>query len=587
MAISLDEVLLAMKFLKKKGGGGSDGGISTQSLSVTANGIYRAPSGKAYTPVTVNVPQTEVESLTVNANGTYTPESGMAYGPVTVNVPQMEVESLSVNANGTYTPESGTAYGPVAVNVPQTEVEPLTVNANGTYTPESGTAYGPVTVNVQSGSGGGGSTDNDVIFYDYDGSVVASYTASEFATVNVLPANPSHEGLTAQGWNWTLEDAKTYVGKYGKLIVGQMYTTDDGKTRIYIHLEQGRLAPYLGIAIKGTATVEWGDGNTDTVTGTSTTTVVSTQHVYATAGDYVIKIAVDGAMCISGNDVICSQLLWKNTTVKLENAPYENAIKKVEIGRNVNLKNYSFAYCYGLETITIPNTVQEIGYNSFVYCCSLKFVTVPNSISEIGQFAFNSCVALKAISFSNSITGIDASAFGSCYELKTVSLPTGLTIIERQLFSGCRGLTSVIIPNGVTTISTDSFKTCSNLASITIPDSVINIYESAFVDCYNITSITIPSGITTLPKALFQYCYGLISITIPSSVTSIAQQAFGDCYGLGEIHFKPATPPTVANANAWTNLPTDCIIYVPAGSLAAYTSAANYPSSSTYQYVEE
>jgi hypothetical protein len=47
------------------------------------------------------------------------------------------------------------------------------------------------------------------------------------------------------------------------------------------------------------------------------------------------------------------------------------------------------------------------------------------------------------------------------------------------------------------------------------------------------------------------------------------------------------TPPTVSNKYEWSSVQTDCIIYVPTGSLEAYTSAANYPSSSTYQYKEE
>lgn len=45
--------------LGKSAAGGGGGDISTQSLIVTANGTYRAPSGKAYTPVVVNVPAPE------------------------------------------------------------------------------------------------------------------------------------------------------------------------------------------------------------------------------------------------------------------------------------------------------------------------------------------------------------------------------------------------------------------------------------------------------------------------------------------------------------------------------------------------
>ena len=53
-----------------------------------------------------------------------------------------------------------------------------------------------------------GGSEKDVNFYDYDGSLVTSYTAEEFLELSEMPANPTHEGLTAQGWNWTLEDAQ-------------------------------------------------------------------------------------------------------------------------------------------------------------------------------------------------------------------------------------------------------------------------------------------------------------------------------------------------------------------------------------------
>ena len=97
-------------------------------------------------------------------------------------------------------------------------------------------------------SGGGGSQpQKDINFYDYDGTIVNSYTAAEFAELSSFPNNPAHEGLTAQGWNWTLSDAKTYVAANGKLDIGQMYITSDGKTRLYIRLIEGRLKPYLGL----------------------------------------------------------------------------------------------------------------------------------------------------------------------------------------------------------------------------------------------------------------------------------------------------------------------------------------------------
>ena len=156
------------------------------------------------------------------------------------------------------------------------------------------------------GSGGGGSnldTKEDVNFIDYDGTILYSYTASEFADLSALPANPSHEGLVAQGWNWSLANAKTYVASYGKLWIGQMYITESGDTEIDVELQAPRLSPWLSLAVNGTVEVDWGDGSTKTtITGASQTTHKKTNHVYATDGSYTIKIhVVSGSFSLYGS----------------------------------------------------------------------------------------------------------------------------------------------------------------------------------------------------------------------------------------------------------------------------------------------
>mgnify|MGYP007122103137 CR=1 FL=1 len=46
------DILLA----KKLSGGGGGGEITVEGLTVNDNGTYTAPSGKAYSPVVVNLP---------------------------------------------------------------------------------------------------------------------------------------------------------------------------------------------------------------------------------------------------------------------------------------------------------------------------------------------------------------------------------------------------------------------------------------------------------------------------------------------------------------------------------------------------
>ena len=183
-------------------------------------------------------------------------------------------------------------------------------------------------------SGGGGA--DAVRFIDYDGSVVDSYTAAEFANLSSMPANPTHEGLTAQGWNWTLADAKAYVAKYGRLDIGQMYITDDSKTRIKIKLEDGRLSPVLGLGINGSVDVDWGDGTDHgTMTGSNVSTLVQLQHVYAAAGEYTIALTVTGSVGFLGDSTYRAAILRKSgvtSATALESRVYQNAVQELYIG---------------------------------------------------------------------------------------------------------------------------------------------------------------------------------------------------------------------------------------------------------------
>ena len=111
---------------------------------------------------------------------------------------------------------------------------------------ETFTELVPEVLNIP--SGGGSVEEKDVNFYDYDGTLTNSYTKAEFLALEAMPSNPTHDGLTSQGWNWSLENAKSVVSENGTLDIGQQYTTDTGETRLYITLSDEYLSPYLGLS---------------------------------------------------------------------------------------------------------------------------------------------------------------------------------------------------------------------------------------------------------------------------------------------------------------------------------------------------
>lgn len=141
----------------KKSGDGGGGDIKTQPLNVTENGTYTAPSGRAYTPVNVNVKQPDEYSGTYEitpskqAQTLTTADKRLADDVIVHPIPDEYIipkGTLNIDENGKH---DVTEYESVNIDVSDIEVEPLDVTKNGTYTPLTGKAYGPVNVNVIEG----------------------------------------------------------------------------------------------------------------------------------------------------------------------------------------------------------------------------------------------------------------------------------------------------------------------------------------------------------------------------------------------------------------------------------------------------
>ncbi|MDD6061750.1 MAG: leucine-rich repeat domain-containing protein, partial [Oscillospiraceae bacterium] len=110
-----------------------------------------------------------------------------------------------------------------------------------------------------------------------------------------------------------------------------------------------------------------------------------------------------------------------------------------------------FYDCTSLTSVTIPDSVTNIGKWAFGYCTSLTSVTIGDSVTHIGAYAFYKCTSLTSVTIGDSVTSIGNSAFRYCTSLTSVTIPNGVTSIGEHAFANCPSL-YVHIPDSVTTI---------------------------------------------------------------------------------------------------------------------------------------
>ena len=92
--------------LAKKLSGGGGGEITVEGLSVEENGTYTAPSGKAYSPVVVNLPLGE-KSITANGEYLASADDLKGFSKVTVNVAGFTKKAMPTGAISSF--NDGTA----------------------------------------------------------------------------------------------------------------------------------------------------------------------------------------------------------------------------------------------------------------------------------------------------------------------------------------------------------------------------------------------------------------------------------------------------------------------------------------------
>lgn len=382
--------------------------------------------------------------------------------------------------------------------------------------------------------------ESDINFWDYDGTLLYSWTLAELTTKTELPPLPSHDGLICQGWNWTLQDIKD-AGR--ELDIGALYITDDGKTRLYVDVDTETWDDFVlnyWQDPRNATTVDWGDGTTpETVNKDSW---IEHRHVYAASGSYVITMSVkEGTTMRLGNGSQGCMLIASGTRDSGRCA----MLRRVEVGARVTtITDQTFQFCSRLESISIPQNVEVKGTVTFNQATQLRVIVI-QSITNMSRTFYN-CTNLRAIA------GPGTMDYTDVYTLSRTAL--------RQLNAA------------VTTAYTTQ-------ALERVHIKAVNGRVGDFSGDPSLLEATIPADATTFVAAAFQGDNALRRVTCLGNIASIPAQVFQRCYPLRFVDLTHCTAvPTLANVNAFGETHPQLEIRVPASLADAWKAATNWSS---------
>ena len=391
---------------------------------------------------------------------------------------------------------------------------------------------------------------NDINFYDYEGTILYSYSWDEFVAKNEMPPLPNREseGLTCQEWNYTLEEV---LEQGGRCDVGAIYVPSDGCTKIKVDAIVDSRIDISFTITGGSVYVDWGDGTSETYSDSGTMS-----HEY-NAGKYMISIKCEGVLTANS---MCDEY---------------QPITALYIGNNFKLSNSVLFKCDNMSAITYPKGAVVN------FLPSVSHVNVPKQGNgrELGC-NYKTIKTLKSVSVpsdSGSFTYLFRGFFldNLHFPYKKSGFAPNLEAVKNRLTCNINNAELYSTDNCIIKKSTNEVIKGSSIAKI--PVTATSIGDYAFCNNFFLTSIDIPMGVETFASNAFSYCDNLKKVAFPPSVNTIQNYSFMYCTRLEYIDMSHhEIIPTLQHVYAFQN--TLCKFIVPDALYDEWTTTTNWSS---------
>ena len=252
----------------------------------------------------------------------------------------------------------------------------------------------------------------------------------------------------------------------------------------------------------------------------------------------------------------------------------QSKLTSISIPYGVTTINELAFYGTGLSSISLPNSVSEIGYKAFE--STPWYDNQPDGLIYVGKVAYKYKGTMPentSITIKEGTLGIAGWAFNNFNNLVSVTLPNSVTNIGNYAFYRC-GFSSITIPQSVTMIGGCVFEGTPWYQSL--PDGLVYLNNVLYCDkgLKSGPSVEVKDGTNCISSWAFFGSKNLYSIVIPTSVNIIGTTGLGvfqDCTNLVNVTINKQEPIFI---DEWefTNR-SNATLYVPYGCKAAYEAA--------------
>eukprot|EP00980_Cylindrotheca_fusiformis_P023945 scaffold11233_cov73-Cylindrotheca_fusiformis.AAC.2 len=153
---------------------------------------------------------------------------------------------------------------------------------------------------------------------------------------------------------------------------------------------------------------------------------------------------------------------------------YCKSLTTVKIPSSViKIGDGAFKGCFSLPSFDLPNGLLEIGKWTFQNCFSYEtHLHIPSTVSSIGEGAFEQC-GINSITLPPTLEKIERRMLKGCEMLENFKIPPTVSTIGQEAFSHCSSLSHIRIPPTVERIAINAFIGCNSLISIELPEGIL------------------------------------------------------------------------------------------------------------------